>query len=405
MISSKREVPAKFFLLDPNLTGHGGHYFPYATSVSNAAAERGLEVHWAVSVGYAIPPPGSVSTVIKVFENDVFFEKINAGGEFSIHNYNESNKDFFLKLVSLELHKIPNAIFFFPSVIQNQLYAISEWSKMLGPNSHSVCVLRWHNAALPYNRGRGAELQVLQLYAHALNNCRGSQTKISLCSDTRRLASFYESLSGVKVEYIPNPQSQYGYEIFRDLDPVIRSGAPVVGFYGAFTRARGANHLASIFETILRYDQSVLIRCQIGGQDTEDITPLRELQARNHTRMALLSGNLDSSLYYLSMASTSLVIMPFTRAFYGHGSSGIASEAISLAVPAVVTEDTSVEDEYAEVSAGYLTAQDGNAASFADAACRALSDLPELMARARAASIRYRLQASPNSFVASLLSF
>lgn len=390
----------KFVLLDPNLIDPAGHYLTYARSVSTAALDCEMRVTWITAQTFNPDYALKGVKVIPTFENNVFDEVWNTGDDWIINNFNFLNNHFFQTLFTLELTNWTNTIFLFPNVLQNQLFAISSWSKFLHDSSHAICILRWNNAFMDYNTSRGASELILDLYKYAVQSPDGKSDKISLATDSRRLALFYQSVIGKPVALLPNPQLQS--QLMRAFHQGEERSSTVVGYFGGFSRFRGSHLLADIFDQLLARFDTLSVRCHVGEIDSLEGESILRIQGLYKQRFCLLQGHLDEQLYNFSLSTSSVLLMPYSPAFYGYGSSGIACEALSYGVPAVVTTNTTIKDEFEDAGAGHIGVHQWDAKSFADGASVALGSLAELSAQSARAAESFRNKVSPHRFVQEL---
>lgn len=388
------------YIIDPNLVDYGGHYLTYAKSVSSEAKNRGIGITWLTAKNFRKSLAPDYVEIVEIFDHNVFYEENTTNENSTVTNFYSYNKYFYQKLIYTDILKSRNSVFLFPNVIQNQLYSILEWSNQIQETSHAVVILRWNNAYMPYNVSRSFTKQILKTYHHCLSNYKIRHKNITIASDTLRLAHFYSQISGDLVKYIPNPQT--GTKILQNLGKtgeIDRHSEPVLGFYGSFSMLRGSHIIPDIINGILKENNQVSFRCQISNHSKQENEKIITTQSQNPQKVILLSGILDTSLYYSCLATTTLIIMPYSQEFYMWGSSGIACEALSLGIPSVMTRNTTMEDEYKGADAGYKSATTWSPNSFIEATLSALSSIRHLTRRSKQACDNYINQTSPATFL------
>ena len=396
------EEVTRLFIVDPNLIDAAGHYLQHATAISEEAVSRGILVTWVTAASFDITLAPDFVQLRRIFTHNIFDEFHSNEEGWVLNNFNQYNQYFYGLLVSLGLHSVDRSIFLFSNVLHNQLYAIENWSQLLPEHSYAVCILRWNNATMDYNRTRGATAAIEQLYRYCLSNQGLVSRKIFMASDTVRLAHYYQSLgSGVSVHVLPNPQVAGQ---IRDTHRTTYCDGPVsIGCFGSFSRLRGSQLISEIMDSILRVRSDVRFICQVQDLNNEDSKSIVTLQNRYRHNVIILAGILDARLYSYSLASTSLILMPYCPAFYEFGSSGVACEALTFGIPAVLPSDTTIHDEFEAAGAGFVEAQQWTSSAFAASTLAALNDLEQLRGLSSSASSTYIQKTSPGTFLDGLL--
>jgi glycosyltransferase involved in cell wall biosynthesis len=392
---------SKLAILDPNLRSRAGHYLPYANAVTDAATTAGMDVIWVTSTHFPTELAPKGVRVRPLFSFDVFDEFHSADSNWIIENFNQLNHRAFVELNLIDQSAYSDCIFFFPNILHNQLYAVIEWTKGLKDSSRAICILRWQNAGMGYNVNRGASAHILELYRFCFNHAEQNNTKVIFASDTQKLADFYQRLSLRTIHRVPNPQVHRlnfsHYSMVRPTDAVI------ITFLGSFTRLRGSDILAPLVDALIPYFPQVLFRIQISDLGSPDAQSLVSLLRAHKGKISLFSGFLDNDVYNHLISTASLVLLPYSPSFYYWGSSGVSCEALTFGIPAVLTSNTTMHDEFLEVGAGLVAVDKYDVDSFLKACELAICNLDELRRKSREASKRFIARSSPAVFLDSLL--
>jgi glycosyltransferase involved in cell wall biosynthesis len=115
-------------------------------------------------------------------------------------------------------------------------------------------------------------------------------------------------------------------------------------------------------------------------------------------------GAVDAETYRGFLQQAHIVLLPYSKEFYGWASSGIFSEAMSLGKVVIVTADTWPALQLKKFHGGGVTVAGLNAQEIADAIRYAVHSLAELTKRASAAAPLWRQHNSPSRFVDAVLS-
>jgi len=389
-------------LVDMNLRVAEGHYLQYAKSVAAAAMSLGCKVSWVTARQFdrrLAPVEVEVDTL---FEYHVFHEFQSEGENWTLENFNVYNHYIFSELFTRMKFRNDEAVFLFPNLIQNQLYAVIEWSKELRSGSFVVAILRWQNADMDYNVIRGASSAVKELYCFCFNRINSESGRVFIATDTKRLAGYFQGLSSVAISQLPNPQVSVHST---NINLKSRLSMPfVVGFFGGFQRLRGSHLMADIVKIVLTENRQIRFVIHIIDLGSVDALEMVEVQKLYKENIVILGGVLSTSIYNFALANSSVVLMPYSPRFYHWGSSGIACEALSFGVPAVVTAGTTMHQEYEEFEAGCIAVERYDAHSFSLGIFRALDAVEHLTAASVSAAKNYRERTSPERFVRELLS-
>ena len=98
------------------------------------------------------------------------------------------------------------------------------------------------------------------------------------------------------------------------------------------------------------------------------------------------------SAYYEMLGQADIVLLPYSPNFYGHGSSGVFTEAASVGKVVVVSPGTVPARQAAEFNLGVVVAKKWEPLAMADAVAESLQNLIQLKAKAKVGAPAYRAE-------------
>jgi glycosyltransferase involved in cell wall biosynthesis len=391
-------------IVDPQLGMDAGHFLPYAKSVTKAAIERGLRVTWHTNKAFNsrdLPPDVDASFA---FQRYVFDEIQCDGHDWVINNFNNLNTEFYKILIENIPEPDAETVILFPNILHNQLYAVIEWANNFCIKSKVVVILRWNNIFMDFNITRGASQDIRSLYSFCFSRLHTNNDHIIIGSDTLRLASFFSELSGNRIEFIPNPQVS-ALESFNDrtIPAINLAKSVVISHIGGFYYLRGSHLLPDLFEYLLKNHDNVTVRCHVCDFSSPQFQRLSEVVKRYKSRITVLGNVIDDALYRDLFRTSDLLIMAYHPVFYHYGSSGVACEALSWGVPAVIPANTTIADEFAGVDAGFIACGEWTFEAYAMSLSAAINGIQELTNKSMKAKALYRSLVSPQAFLDRVL--
>ncbi len=233
--------------------------------------------------------------------------------------------------------------------------------------------------------------------AEILRRLRGVHgANLTLYADTAPLAALFEQSVGSLVHVVPPPVAvPPGIE--PSPDPHAR---PHVVFIGGARREKNYHHLPAIVAACRGRARFTIH----SGAMTAAADPLlqrahRELQAQAGPDLGLIETALTTADYWSLLASADLILLPYDAAAYGPRSSGILVESLALGVPALVPAGCWMEHAGGPSRTVVMAAIE----DAPDAVSRALAQLPELQAAARAGQQEWRDAHSSEALLSALL--
>jgi glycosyltransferase involved in cell wall biosynthesis len=398
------KTATELYIIDPQLGIEGGHFLPYAVSVSKAAMDHGKKVAWYTNRSFkSQDAPIGVKSWL-TFDRRVFDEVQSEGDNWAINNFNTLNAEFYKILVQSIPTPDDKVIILFPNLLHTQLYAVIEWAKNYCNKSSVIVILRWNNALMDYNVSRNATDIIRSLYKFCLSNLSESNKNIVLASDTVRLAKFYSDLANLSVEYLPNPQVSESVNSYDDVRKLTNlDDGFVLSHIGGFSPLRGSHLLPELFEHVIQNHRGARIRCHVDDFSTPNFHKLLEVQRKYKSRITVLGNVIDDALYRDLFRTSDLLIMAYHPVFYHYGSSGVACEALSWGVPAVVPANTTIADEFAGVDAGFIACDEWTFEAYAMSLSAAINGIQALTDKSKKAKALYRSLVSPQTFLDRIL--
>lgn len=381
-------------LFDPQLHGQGGHYLNHDAQLVRELVRRDVPVSVYARRGCAVRCEGIAPE--QVFSSDIFQEAANDPHVWAIENFHNVNQGFLGDLCRIDAEKFSAGdLVYFPNLLQNQLYAVAMWLARFPANRRPMVavMLRYLNHAMDYVQARENKELIALYYRYAARALRVVQPRSHLCADTRELAEAYQKIIGFPIVELPNPM---------DVSALLSSSSaprsdqrPVVVYQGHTSPLRGFHFLPDIVERCLKLAPKprFVIQVQskeaaINAQMGPALEKLTRLSASGDVR--LVHGALSSSDYLGLLAEADVVLLPYSPTFYGHGSSGVFTEAASVGKVVVVSANTVPARQGKEFQLGVVAAPQWTTQSMAGAVASALRDLPALRARAEAGAPKFR---------------
>jgi glycosyltransferase involved in cell wall biosynthesis len=392
------------YIVDPQLGMAGGHYLPYAKSVTAAAIDAGSHVVWYTNKNFKVRDLPSNVEIRPVFERYVFDEIQSQGDGWIQENFNGINRDFYRILVTHISSPKSGSTIVFPNLLHTQLYAVTEWANQFSKASRVVAILRWNNAYMEYNVSRGASRDILSLYKFCFDKAMVSKANIIFASDTIRLSNFYSQLSTIPIQYIPNPQVRTGDDVLESSSiPRDHHNPLVLSHIGGFSPLRGAHLLPDIFEKVLAFSHNVTIRCHVDDFESPIFNRLLDVQKRYKSRISIIGNVIDDTLYRDLFFTTDLLVMAYHPGFYHFGSSGVACEALSWGIPAVIPSNTTIFDEFSSVDAGFIDCSEWSYDAYANSIDLAINEIKSLTYKSHIAKTEYKKIVSPKAFLRKVM--
>jgi len=380
-------------ICDPQLLGLGGHYLSHDAQLVRELKRRNIPVSIYARRGCQLTCEGL--TPEPVFSHDIFQEAAPDPEVWAIENFHAINHLFLSDLRKLTADRfVADDLVYFPNLLQNQLYAVAQWmDRIPAERRPAVAVmLRFLNHKMLYMQARSNVDMVPQYYRYAAKVLMRVQPRSILCADTRELAEEYAKITGLPVLELPNPMDVSGIEARTRARPA--GERPVVVYQGSTSTIRGFHLLPEIIERCAHLQPRPRFVIQVQSVEAAlsmKLGPtLEHLDRLAGDNLRVVKGALSPADYFGMLADADIVLLPYGPNFYGHGSSGVFTEAASVGKVVVVSPGTMAARQGREYDLGVVAAGKWTAASMAEAVKDAVNRLPDLQARAASAAPRFR---------------
>ncbi len=377
-------------ILDPQLLDLGGHYLNHDGQLIRELQRRGVPVSLYGRKGCQLTCAGLKPA--QVFSHDIFQESAGDPEVWAMENFHGINQLFMGDLRGLPDERFgPDDLIYFPNLLQNQLYAVAQWlNRFPAPRRPAVAVmLRFLNHRMSYVQGRANVGMIALYYRYAARLLAKVQPRSFLCADTREIADEYRKITGLPVLELPDPMDVSALPA----PAVVSSDRPVVVYQGSTSSLRGFQFLPEIIEQGLKLSPRPRFVVQVQNPDAAralQLGPvLDRLEQLAGDDVRLLKGALSSEDFLGLMSSSDIVLLPYSPDFYGHGSSGVFTEAVSVGKVVVVSPQTVPARQAVEFGLGVITAAQWTGPAMAAGLAEAVRRLPELKAQATAAAPRF----------------
>ena len=387
-------------ILDPQLDCADGHYATYDAAVVAELKSRGIETR----IYGSAKKSASVASGIDarpLFARGMFEE---VGGDplaWALENFVQLGAEFCADLTTLDAEDFrADDVVFFPNIIQYQINGVRDWVMGLAPDRRPMLVLKpsYLTHLMPYLQRRPNKEVIPLLFRYSMRRLAGDHPRTRFTSDTEEMVKQFAALSGLPVHLLPLPLIM-PYDTASPAD----GSRPSVVYLGHASMLKGFHLLGDVLKRVLAGADAphFVVQCYGEGQlcgmlkkATAQLPP---------EKLTLIEGTVDADAYARLLRGADIVLLPYAREFYGWASSGIFSEAMSLAKVIVASEGTWPAQQLEKFAGGGVIIKTLDAAGIADAIGAAVRSLKPLQERASAAAAAWRAHHSAASFVDKLL--
>ena len=382
-------------LCDPQLQNAGGHYLNHDAQLVRELQQRGLPVTIYARRGCTVTCEGL--TPEPVFSHDIFQEAASDPQVWAIENFNTINQAFLADLLQISPERFSSDdLVYFPNLLQNQMHAVAMWLGRLPPERRPTVaiMLRYLNHAMDYVQARANKELIALYYRYAARALYSVQPRTIICADTRELALAYQKIMAVPVLELPNPMDVSA--LLTDSATRAPSARPTIVYQGHTSPLRGLHFLPEIIEHCAKLQPRPRFVIQVQSREaalSSQLGPaLERLDRLAGDDVRIVNGVLSPTEYFSLLGEADIVLLPYSPTFYGHGSSGVFTEAASLGKVIVVSPGTVPARQGREFNLGVVTAEKWTPAAMAAAVAATLRDLPALQTRATAAAPKFRTE-------------
>ncbi len=388
-------------ILDPQLVDYRGHYFNYCAQAVREVRRRGVPVSIYARKTCQVACEGLRPEPI--FSHDIFAEVGRDPEVWALENFHAVNQAFAADLSRIPVDRLSaEDLLFFPTLQQNQLYAIALWlGRIPAARRPAVAVLlRYLTPAMEYIKNRANRDLIAHLYRYAALSLVAAQPRTLFCTDTREMADAFHAMLGQPVLELPVAMEP----LETPPEPSVAGNRPTVVYLGHVSPLKGFHLLPEIIAHCSRRSPRPRFIVQVQSRADAIFAPVCQwLDGQPPADVRVVEGALSPEHYHRLLAEADIVLLPYSPSYYGHCSSGVFAEAAALGKVVVVPANTVAARQGREFGLGVSTAETWTGAALAGALERALRDLGRLQAQARGAAAAFRADQSVQSFWTQLL--
>lgn len=381
-------------LFDPQLAAVGGHYFSHDRQLLQELARRSIAVSLYGKTKLDILQCGDVR-VIPTFTQDIFHEVATDPIVWPMENFRQANASILADLQKLDTSLFSkDDLIYVPNLLQNQVQGLADWITGLPEDRRPTLALmfRYLNHAMDYVQKRQNKEMVALFYRAAVKDLFARHPRSIICADTQELAKAYTTITGVKVLELPNPMDVSSLLASATTRPP--NSRPVVVYQGHTSPLRGFHFLPEIIQrcqAIHPRPQFVIQVQNRAGATGMGLQPVIEhLDKVKGPDVELVEGSLSQDAYLALLARADIILLPYTPTFYGHGSSGVFTEAASVGKVVVASANTVPARQGKEYNLGVVVADQWTPASMSAAVNQAVQRLAALRQHAEAGAAKFR---------------
>lgn len=328
----------KLVILDPDLTGFGGHNFNYLEGMAREARARGIATrvfaHRACdpAVLRELDATPHFATLGRAFVTDVEGpESVRVAWTHVV-----LNAMFRRDLEPLARELGPDTVVFVPSTSSRQATALAEWLALLAPPSlpQLVCLLRYDIDSYP---GEG---ELLRWPAQVLATLK---RPAAFCCETDENVVAYEAALKVPLKTMPQPF------VLRETKSAgeREHGQVVVGYFGDARYMKGSHLLPGLCELAGKGDRGYCLRIQTydggtEGQVAGQIAAIKQAAASYPDAVQLIEGSQKLERYHQLLHDCDVVLLPYRAVAYRRSTSAIFCEGVSAGKVMVMPAETSM---------------------------------------------------------------
>lgn len=394
-------------LMDPQLTGIGGHYLAHDHQLLSELQRRGIGTTLYARKTREIERCGDAE-IVSTFSNDIFQEAATDALVWPMENFHAGNQAFLADLSALDPARFSaEDLIYFPNILQNQVHAVALWLARLPADRRPAVALmfRYLNHAMDYVQSRQNKDMIAIYYRYAVRQLIATHPRTLICADTTELTNTYRQITSAPVLELPNPMDVSA--LLANTAPRPADGRPTIVYQGHTSPLRGFHFLPEIIERCSKLTPRPRFVVQVQNRDSAlsmKMGPvLQRLESKQGEHLRLINGPLQQPDYLNLLNEADIVLLPYSPTFYGHGSSGVFTEAASIGKVVIATIGTVPVRQGKDYQLGVIAATHWTAPAMAEAVAIALQRLPALQQQAAAAAPRYRTDNCAHAFWKKLL--
>jgi len=397
--------PPRLLVVEENLRSRKGHYFQYAYALAH-----GQDSPKQLQIEFGVHRKADVD-VLTTFQAHPIFprsrlekSRLNKVPGFSQISFLLHNLAVFRCLARHLRKRGPYDYILFPTASFHQIlgaYLTQAVLPRLAPRLALFFVQQctsWPGGKPAPVFDRTAPVVRLEL---SLFRTLVRKKRTVLAAETARAQREFRDLTGLPVGLWPHPVSAGLSGPARG-----RQGGIVFGSFGFARHEKGSDLLAEAVERCLGDPRFAKARFVLQwGEDYTDATGRRvtlSKRVRTDPRVAVIDWALDELQYSESLASVSVLLLPYRRSSYYGRLSRVSIEGACLGIPMIATPETHLASVIDEMGAGLL--MEGESGEHLVAAmARLLGCAPQLTEQAVARAPQARRYFSPEAFMETMI--
>jgi glycosyltransferase involved in cell wall biosynthesis len=168
----------------------------------------------------------------------------------------------------------------------------------------------------------------------ALKAAAGDTGRIKTFCETKALADFYRSRTGLEIGVMPGPGLVRHARTKRP-----PPGRPIVSCIGFANRPKGYRLLPEAVQCVLQHhnDARFMIHGVVSGSDAEADRPIFDRLGGLGPRVMVRQDVLSPQEYLAWLSQADLLLMPYDPEIYRSRGSGVFSDAHAIGIPVVAT--------------------------------------------------------------------
>jgi glycosyltransferase involved in cell wall biosynthesis len=382
------------YIVEPSLRDQGGHHFEFAATIAAEAASMGKEVSIFAHKDCTIKTAG-VAKIIPWFSHHIY-ENIQSSIAYNLSNFLYFNKSLYrdLKRLQQTFNFGREDMLLFPTLSENQLWAVVRWSEQFKARQGPVLVSYlmfspdfWTTPDAHLSQ-EGPHNERALFYKFALQNAIAGGTPLKVFAGGRQLAREFSALTQFRIDAHPLP--------FSLGTATQRSGTPrqltVLLHAGTAKEDKGLLFLADLAERLSIENCGDQFLIHLDFRSTPNTPPQHsrayaELLAicKGNTNITLRTGVLSRQDYLAFIGQADCFVCTYDPVTYARKTSGVVWEAISTGLPILGPDKTFIQREAREWGAGFLSYSTWSATGIAEAYSLFRKNVGELAIASQAA--------------------
>jgi len=159
--------------------------------------------------------------------------------------------------------------------------------------------------------------------------------RLTFFTDSKKIKIEIETFHRMKIHLLPIPHTQFP----KSIKKISSNNQIKIWLPGPPRTEKGINQIKKFINSSIKSSIVFYI-----SADAEEVL------GKNNNHLKYVKSELSSKEYYSFFKKIDYVILPYDKASYTHSTSGIFVESIAMGVPALVTNDSWMSNEYKDFS-------------------------------------------------------